>query len=90
MSQDNYPDNIPPKLKGAYRVTLELNSSQKRLDTVLLQALRDQSENINLKNISRMVFKDLFKEGKIIIKGQRAKTSSAVAKGTTYVDIIGY
>jgi ribosomal 50S subunit-recycling heat shock protein len=90
MSQDNYPDNIPPQVKGAYRVTLELNSSQKRLDTVLLQALRDQSENINLKHISRMVFKDLFKEGKILIKGQRAKTSSAVAKGTTYVDIIGY
>lgn len=83
-------DNVPPLVKNAFRIALDLNKAQKRLDTVLLQALRDQDENINLKHISRMTFKDLFKDGKILIKGQKAKTSSAVAKGVTYVDIIGY
>lgn len=83
-------DHIPPQAKNSFRIVLELNSSEKRLDTVLLQALRDQNENINLKNISRTAFKDLFKNGKVIIKGQNARTSSALAKGTTYVDILGF
>lgn len=81
-------DNIPAQPKNSFRVILELNSAQKRLDNVLLTALREQNENIDLKNISRTEFKDLFKNGKVSIKGQNAKTSSAVAKGTTYVDIL--
>lgn len=81
-------DNIPAQPKNSFRVVLELNSSQKRLDNVLLAALREQNDNIDLKNISRTEFKDLFKNGKVSIKGQNAKTSSAVAKGTTYVDIL--
>jgi hypothetical protein len=83
-------DHIPPQAQNSFRVVLELNSSQKRLDNVLLTALREQKENIDLKNISRTDFKDLFKNGQILIKGQRAKTSSAVAKGLTYVDIVGF
>ena len=47
-------------------------------------------ENASLKIISRGALKDLFNESKIMIKGQRAKSSSAIAKGITYVDILGY
>lgn len=83
-------DHIPPQEPNSFRVILDLNSSQKRLDNVLLTALREQKENIDLRNISRTDFKDLFKNGKILIKGQRAKTSSSVAKGLTYVDIVGF
>ena len=83
-------DNIPPQANNSFRIVLELNRAEKRLDSVLLQALRDQNENINLKNISRVAFKELFKNSKVLIKGQNAKTSSALAKGTTYVDILGF
>lgn len=83
-------DHIPPQADNSFRIVLELNRAEKRLDSVLLQALRDQNENINLKNISRVAFKELFKNSKILIKGQNAKTSSALAKGTTYVDILGF
>lgn len=81
-------DHVPPQPKNSQRITLELFRAEKRLDNVLLTALRAQKEDINLKNITRMAFKDLFKSGKILIKGQRATPSSAVAKGTTYVDIL--
>lgn len=83
-------DHIPPQANNSFRIVLELNRAEKRLDSVLLQALRDQNENINLKNISRVAFKELFKSSKVLIKGQNAKTSSALAKGTTYVDILGF
>ena len=83
-------DNIPPQAQNSFRVVLELNRAEKRLDSVLLQALRDQNENLSLKNISRVAFKELFKNSKILIKGQNARTSSALAKGTTYVDILGF
>ena len=83
-------DHIPPQAPDSFRVVLDLNSPQKRLDNVLLLALREQKDNIDLKNISRTDFKELFKNGQILIKGQRAKTSSSVARGLTYVDIIGY
>ncbi|MNS87481.1 hypothetical protein D3C72_1214280 [compost metagenome] len=83
-------NHIPPRPPKSFRVTLDLYKSAKRLDNVLLQALRDQNENINLKHITRMTFKNLFTDGKILIKGQRARVSSAVAKGITYVDILGY
>jgi len=83
-------EHIPPQAKNSFRIVLELNSAEKRLDSILLQALREQNDNINLKNISRAAFKDLFKNGKVLIKGQNAKTSSSLAKGLTYVDILGF
>lgn len=83
-------EHIPPQAKNSFRIVLELNRAEKRLDSVLLQALREQNDNIDLKNISRVAFKDLFKNGKVLIKGQNARTSSALAKGTTYVDILGF
>ena len=48
------------------------------------------NKNEILKIISKAALKELFNEKKILIKGQRAKSSSALAKGTTYVDILGY
>lgn len=83
-------DHIPPQAKNSFRIVLELNRAEKRLDSVLLQALRDQNDNIDLKNISRVAFKELFKKGSVLIKGQNARTSSALAKGITYVDILGF
>ena len=81
---------VPPRPPKSFRVTLELNYRESRMDNVLLQALRDQDENPSLKIISRGALKDLFTNSKIFIKGQRAKSSSALAKGVTYVDILGF
>lgn len=81
-------ENIPVQPPKSFRVTLELFRAEKRLDNVLLNALRSQNENLNLREITRTTFKELFNSGKIVIKGQRARPSSAVAKGITYVDIL--
>ena len=81
-------DRVPPLMKNAFRIVLELVRAEKRLDNVLLLALREQDEDINLKHISRTDFKELFTNKKIFIKGQNARPSSSVAKGTTYVDIV--
>lgn len=83
-------DHIPPQPANSFRIVLELNRSEKRLDNVLLQAIKQQNENLNLREISRTAFKELFNSGKIQIKGQNARPSSAVAKGITYVDILGF
>lgn len=83
-------DNIPKKPANSFRITLELNRAEKRLDTVLLHAIKAQNENLTLREISRTQFKELFNSGKIQIKGQNARPSSAVAKGITYVDILGF
>lgn len=83
-------DFIPPRPPKSFRVTLELHRSEKRLDTVLLTALKQQNDNLNLREISRTKFKELFNTGKIQIKGQKATPSSSLTKGTTYVDILGY
>ncbi|MNJ93378.1 hypothetical protein D3C87_110580 [compost metagenome] len=83
-------DNIPAQPPKSFRIVINLERSEKRMDNVLLQALRDQNGNVKLKEISRANFKELFNSGKIMIKGQRAKPSSALAKGTTYVDILGF
>ena len=83
-------DNIPKVPPNSIRIVLELVRPEKRLDTVLLQALKGQNENLNLREISRTAFKALFTDGKIQIKGQRARPSSALAKGTTYIDILGF
>lgn len=79
---------IPPQPPQSFRITLELNSSEKRLDVILLAALKKQNENLNLREISRAKFKELFRTGKILIKGQRATPTSGLAKGTTYIDIL--
>lgn len=81
-------DIIPEKPANAFRVTLNLNYPESRMDNVLLNALREQDENENLKTISRSVLKELFNQKKVMIKGQRAKSNSSLAKGTTYVDIL--
>jgi hypothetical protein len=81
---------IPPQPPNSFRVVLELNKSEKRLDAILLAALKKQNTNLNLREISRGKFKELFRTGKIMIKGQRATPTSAIAKGTTYVDILGF
>ncbi len=81
---------IPPRPPKSFRIKLELHRSERRLDAVLLTALKGQNENLNLREISRTAFKDLFTSGRILIKGQRATPSSSVAKGITYVDILGY
>ncbi len=81
---------IPAKPKNSFRITLELYRSEKRLDSTLLKAIKEQNENLDLREISRTTFKTLFNEGKIQIKGQIARPSSAIAKGTTFVDILGY
>jgi hypothetical protein len=81
---------IPPRPPKSFRATLNLNYRENRMDNVLLQALREQDENPSLKVISRGALKELFTNSKIFIKGQRAKSSSAIAKGTTYVDILGF
>ncbi len=83
-------DFIPPQPAHSFRITLDLLCACDRLDTVLLPALKKQIEQPRLKEISRSKFKDLFNDGKIFIKGQRAKPKSSVAKGITYVDILGF
>ncbi|MBC7397932.1 MAG: hypothetical protein H7333_10860 [Bdellovibrionales bacterium] len=80
---------IPEQPANSYRVHLTLPYSQ-RLDGVLMQALRGQDDNLDLKNLSRGAFKELFKNKRILIKGQNAKPASDIAKGETYVDILGF
>lgn len=79
---------IPTQPENSFRVKLVLEESQTRLDEVLAQALQAQSENEDLKNISKGQLKKLFTEKKVLIKGQVAKIKSAVNSGTTYVDIL--
>ncbi|MBC7419351.1 MAG: hypothetical protein H7328_01365 [Bdellovibrio sp.] len=81
-------DKVPEQPKNSVRITIELNSRVSRMDNTLLEALKKQSGDIDLKNISRSGLKALFTNGLVQIKGQRAKPSSALAVGTTYVDIL--
>lgn len=80
--------NEPPA--NSFRMTLDVLSAKPRLDSVLLEELRKQSRNTLLKRITRTEFKELFKKKRIQIKGQPATPSSALAAGTTEVDILGY
>jgi hypothetical protein len=82
--------NEPAKVPGFFRVTLNLDFAEDRMDHVLFTALQAQDENAKLKNISKRALKSLFDDKKIFIKGQRAKSSSRVNKGVTYVDIEGF
>lgn len=81
---------VPVQPPNSFRIALNLEHPEPRMDNVLLNALREQDENEKLKGISRGALKELFNEKKIIIKGQRAKSNSALAKGITYVDILGF
>lgn len=81
---------IPPRPDNSFRIVLTLTTRASRMDNVLLPALKAQKENLDLKNISRAALKELFLSGRIQIKGQRAKPSSALAVGVTYVDILGF
>lgn len=83
-------NNIPPKPANSFRITLDLVRPEKRLDAILLQAIKAQNENLTLREISRTTFKELFALGKIQIKGQNARPSSGLARGLTYVDILGF
>jgi hypothetical protein len=83
-------DIIPIQPANSFRIKLELDFPESRLDNILLSALRSQNENEELRNISRSALKILFNDKKIFIKGQRAKSNSALAKGVTYVDILGF
>lgn len=80
--------HIPEAPKNSFRITLNIGQSRTRLDAPLMEALRAQSENLDLKNISRSQFKEFFKDKRILIKGQPAKPSSELAAGVTYVDIL--
>ncbi len=82
--------NIPEQPANSFRIALKIDQAVDRMDNVLLNALREQDENEKLKNISRGALKDLFNDKKIFIKGQRAKSNSSLAQGTTYVDILGF
>jgi ribosomal 50S subunit-recycling heat shock protein len=50
--------------------------------------LRDFGETAALRTITRTGIKKLFNQGKIQIKGQIARSSSGLAKGITYIDIL--
>jgi 23S rRNA-/tRNA-specific pseudouridylate synthase len=82
--------NIPEQPENSFRIALNLEYPESRMDNALLNALREQNENEKLKTISRSALKDLFNNKQVMIKGQRAKSNSSLAKGTTYVDILGF
>jgi hypothetical protein len=80
----------PDAPANSFRVTLEVTSGKPRMDGPLLIALRGQNRNLQLREISRTEFKELFKKKKVLIKGQAATPSSTLAPGITHVDILGY
>jgi len=79
---------IPEQPENSFRIILELESKEPRLDSVLMEALKAQNENEELNQISKLHLKRLFNEKKILIKGQNAKAKSSVNSGTTYVDVL--
>jgi hypothetical protein len=83
-------DRIPLQPPQSFRVIIEVHTRLSRMDNKLLMVLKEQTENPTLQAISRNALKQLFLDGRVQIKGQRAKPSSAIAKGITYVDILGY
>jgi len=82
--------SIPEQPKNSFRIVLDLASGSSRLDGPLLEALRKQERNAELRGISRSRFKKLFDEKRVTIKGQNAKASSSIAVGITYIDILGF
>jgi len=78
----------PEVPENSFRITLELENKETRLDLVLLDALGKQDENEDFKSISKTQFKKLFTDKRVLIKGQSAKAKSSVNSGITYVDIL--
>lgn len=78
----------PEQPENSFRVTLELEAPEPRLDKILLDALKAQNENEELKLISKAHLKRLFTEKKVLIKGQNAKAKSPIHTGITYIDIL--
>jgi hypothetical protein len=74
--------------ENSFRITLELENNEVRLDTILLDSLRKQDENDELKAMSKTLLKKLVTQKKVLIKGQSAKAKSPIQAGTTYVDIL--
>ena len=81
-------DNIPVQPPNSIRIAIELNKAESRLDAVLLRAIKEH-KNLNLREISRTTYKNMFANGQIQIKGQKARPSSCLDKGITYIDILG-
>lgn len=79
---------IPKQPENSFRITLNLESPESRLDHVLMNALQSQSDNEDLKLISKIKLKKLFTDKKVLIKGQNAKAKSSLNAGLTYVDIL--
>ena len=79
---------IPEQPSNSFRVTLELENPEPRLDAVLMDALQKQTENQELNLISKTHLKKLFTEKKVLIKGQNAKAKSPLNSGITYIDIL--
>jgi hypothetical protein len=79
---------IPEQPENSFRIKLELDAPQERLDYALMDALKAQDENEDMKQMSKTLLKKLFVEKKILIKGQSAKPKSKVNSGETYVDIL--
>ena len=77
---------IPQQPENSFRVTLDLQAPQPRLDIVLIDALKQQNESLS--GISKTHLKRLFNEKKVLIKGQNAKAKSTVNSGITYIDIL--
>lgn len=80
--------NVPPQPEKSVRITLVLERRADRLDSLLLEAIRQQQDNAKLRGISRSGLKELFNKHKVQIKGQPARPSSSLTTGTTYVDIL--
>lgn len=79
---------VPVQPRNSFRIILNLQYPKARMDNVLLDALKAQSDDLSMKNISRGALKELFGKSRVMIKGQRAKSSSSLAAGITYVDIL--
>jgi hypothetical protein len=79
---------IPEQPENSFRVKIELSAPEPRLDLVILDALKQQTENMELKLISKAHLKRLFTEKKVLIKGQNAKPKSMLNTGITYIDIL--
>ncbi len=80
---------IPEQPKNSLRIILDLKA-QGRIDGLLLEAIKAQDRHAGLKAISRRAYKELFRNKRIVLKGQPAVPSSMLAAGLTYVDILGY
>jgi hypothetical protein len=78
----------PEVPENSFRVILELEERETRIDVILMDALKKQTENKELMSISKGQLKKLFTDKKVLIKGQSAKAKSAVSAGVTCVDIL--